>query len=977
MPYKIYTYTDPYRIYKTDFWDEIKDYPQLCASRTLVNGLTSVMEDELASLVCQIDDIVKDRIFRNWTGDIGLRIRQYSELCRSCRTLKQKVLLSDNELNAVLHNSEGMLDSIRLFIELGIKSGSLKTKGMLPEHRLFHALLDKLESSESFKLPIMPSLDTLRSLLSEQAEKEKEEKERLHAENAMAADDDGFWKKDQQFISRMIQSTEHWDGKHIVIHGIHQFTPLQLRFIEHLEKNLHMEVIFVYNFLPEFREIYSSWSYIYQQFNAASIHADENIKNYDPAWTLPGSGNALAANIGLMCQGVSWNDRRIRDNYNLYKDFTVQEFDSVSEFAGYVSDEFQKAEELADKDSERSGNIIERSGTSAVLRRMCEVVYTANQDVDALLQVYHPEYARNRHFLDYPVGQFFYGLYSMWDPETQSLALDYRLLTECVNSGMLSGYRSETLLKTLINLQPLFERISKMQDFKEIAGVKYRDACRKVHDTKKNDTESRLKTMNIYSTYKVTDDDFNSLYSAILEIDQIAGEIFVDTGKESFSFRKHFERLSKFVRGRQSELLSSEEKVLISELLEKLNLITQPGPDTEGTFEDLRKGLYYFLKQKDEPDVDRFVKGFEQIDGDILCSWSQNKLGSSKTYHFACISDADMNSSTDDLLPWPLSERFIRQACGITGLPFHIYHAALGERSNFLRYELFYGLYFNQCKSKLSFVKHCGNKTTDMYSLLRFLGLRTSVGDATSKEKTRSSSLADTKDSLPKLTYKKFQMADMFLCPYRYFLDYVMNREPVISGAFMFRKLYENLLIKGVWKDLQIKGEWKEEKQGYQLENIDEELQSAIDTEAQSLSFYFPFLMETEILDIVEKAKNYLSSDQVIDTDNNIVRPYNEVHMLVREQFGSAKFTDDSKALPEHPLPEFDELTKDQDKPNAPRSYLLSRIFNTKEQPELKKAALGYLQKDENLPNPGKWCSYCPNRGICLSPFSEEENEDA
>ena len=62
MPYKIYTYTDPYRIYKTDFWDEIKDYPQLCASRTLVNGLTSVMEDELASLVCQIDDIVKDRI---------------------------------------------------------------------------------------------------------------------------------------------------------------------------------------------------------------------------------------------------------------------------------------------------------------------------------------------------------------------------------------------------------------------------------------------------------------------------------------------------------------------------------------------------------------------------------------------------------------------------------------------------------------------------------------------------------------------------------------------------------------------------------------------------------------------------------------------------------------------------------------------------------------------------------------------------
>ena len=51
MAYKIYTYADPYRIRKTDFWngnvDHIKDYPQLCASRTLVNGLISVMREDI------------------------------------------------------------------------------------------------------------------------------------------------------------------------------------------------------------------------------------------------------------------------------------------------------------------------------------------------------------------------------------------------------------------------------------------------------------------------------------------------------------------------------------------------------------------------------------------------------------------------------------------------------------------------------------------------------------------------------------------------------------------------------------------------------------------------------------------------------------------------------------------------------------------------------------------------------------------
>ena len=38
MSYRIYTYADPYRINQTDFWQEIKSYPQLCASRTLTRG---------------------------------------------------------------------------------------------------------------------------------------------------------------------------------------------------------------------------------------------------------------------------------------------------------------------------------------------------------------------------------------------------------------------------------------------------------------------------------------------------------------------------------------------------------------------------------------------------------------------------------------------------------------------------------------------------------------------------------------------------------------------------------------------------------------------------------------------------------------------------------------------------------------------------------------------------------------------------
>ena len=80
MPYKIFTYADPYRIYETDFWNDIKGYPQLCASRTLVNGLLNVMGNHIESLLCPIDDIVGKRVFSAWSENISRRIQQYSEI---------------------------------------------------------------------------------------------------------------------------------------------------------------------------------------------------------------------------------------------------------------------------------------------------------------------------------------------------------------------------------------------------------------------------------------------------------------------------------------------------------------------------------------------------------------------------------------------------------------------------------------------------------------------------------------------------------------------------------------------------------------------------------------------------------------------------------------------------------------------------------------------------------------------------------
>ena len=190
-----------------------------------------------------------------------------------------------------------------------------------------------------------------------------------------------------------------------------------------------------------------------------------------------------------------------------------------------------------------------------------------------------------------------------------------------------------------------------------------------------------MRELNIYNNDRVTKNDVVTLYKAVCELNDEAVALFknIENG-EQFGFSDHLGRLKEFISKRQPKLANNEEKELVEKLLT--------------TFDDLRAGLYFFMKQREEPFSDWFVKNFEQIDGDVLNSKEQNKIGRGKIYHFACVSDKDMNCKINDLLPWPLSEYFIEKAYNPKDLQFQVYFASLSERSNFLRYELFFGLYY-------------------------------------------------------------------------------------------------------------------------------------------------------------------------------------------------------------------------------------------------------------------------------------------
>ena len=130
MPYKIYTYEDPYKLDQTDFWDEVSSLPHFCVARTMVNGLKDVMQDSIQGLICPLDNLVsfppegfksKHEVYRSWTKNISLRIQQYSALTSIFKQELENHNIDKMFYQALQQNQTHFLEGIRLFVELGKK----------------------------------------------------------------------------------------------------------------------------------------------------------------------------------------------------------------------------------------------------------------------------------------------------------------------------------------------------------------------------------------------------------------------------------------------------------------------------------------------------------------------------------------------------------------------------------------------------------------------------------------------------------------------------------------------------------------------------------------------------------------------------------------------------------------------------------------------------------------------------------------
>lgn len=980
MPYKILTYTNPYEINKTEYWDEIKEMPHFCVARTLVNGLVDVMQDSIGGLICPLDDLVKHRyVYKEWVDNISRRIEQYSYLTKLFAATKEKSNDPRKEdfFSALGKNQSKFLDALRLFIELDISAASLHPDLAMKEQKAFIRVLSKIqaEKTQLFHFPKTPNLATLKRAIDELAVSELEEYRKQMKLSGRSPNP-----KHEQWLERNIKTTTSSKLTGIIVHGVHQFSPSQIRLITSLEKQ-GLTIFFLFNYQPMFSAIYDSWMNIYGNFE---VKVETDKKDYaiiPPEYQT--ESYALATALGLLCEGkYSPANPDMRASYEKYKGCDFLKFANLTEYAHFVAARVYSA-----KKSYMDGrSSLERGSGSfssrAILGQLDEQVYTANRDIHDLLNVYFPEYSKDRHFLSYPIGQFFAGLYSLWDWESGEITFDLATIRECISSGLLGSTKAELLLRISYVLEVILERIetySGSEDSFSEQMAKYLSLYDEVTKAPTNTKAAEAKHLSIYDPDTITRQEITLFIEAIKQLNDCGIALFGQSHEDFVKFGEHFKHLEEFIKQRKSDLITEAEVTLINDLLERFDYVIGSMEKMAGTFNDLRQGLYFYLKQKkDDSGSDWIVKNFEQIDGDILQSRKQNNIHRSKVangdrthkrkvYHFAALSDRDMNVGIDNLLPWPLTDQFILKAYTPIDLQFQVYYSALSERSSFLRYALFYGLYFNQCDVRLSFVEQIQDEITEPYTFLSLLGMNPTAYDVNNGQEYRGLQVIPEADALGTVTPSSYNLMSMMLCPHRYLMEYVVEGKPVANSDFLYQKVFENALIARVWARCAQKP----------IDQVKALIKRIVIDEAKQLQEYFFFWKRIQILDICRRATNYLLHEIIPRNANNgfldIYKGY-ERHTKIRKLYGQGKIVlDISESEPKNPYVAFEaaatrngykkEYRLHQFKDNAPVSAKYLADMRS------------YLSKSitEKETVVSEWCTYCSYRNICLEPFIRKE----
>ena len=892
MGYIVYTYSNPYEIDKEAYWNEIKDCPHYCVSQTMVNGLYDTLDYLKRGQLATVIELV-NCIYSDWNDNVKNRIEQYAIIDKIIRGLD----VSEKTRNSLLFNKKYIVDSIRLLSEISIDFSNMKKEELSEGQTYLLKIIKRISSQEIFKFNLRQnqiSENEINTVIIESLKKSNENNRHACLNNI---------------------TTDK-----IVFHGIHQFSPLILRTIEEISK--YKDIVLLFNYQKQYKNLYQTWIDVYSCFDAA-IKSPMNSE-FQPSFLLANSfeGNSLAARIGDIYEGV------FNKEYDL-SGCRIIEFDNNTEFANYVAEIYEDALNTYDKLPEK-----EKEYHRSPLYYMKEQFYSANSEVNDMLKVYYPEQFGDRHFLSYPIGQFFVAIADMWNPEKEDLVIsDLNPIMECLSSGIVAEIIPGALLNAFCKVQNYFS-LSQIKNINDIV-TKSKSLQRSIERNNRRPDE----VVNKLVYYQTTKEELDDLIKGLLELNAVAKFFFEDFKDNSTQFKAFYLKVREFLENNVngSEELDNEFGDIIKRLLVRLD--TANDIEVNGTFVCLKETMGYYLGMINENDNAKWiVRDFEQIDGDVLKSEGQD---TSTIYHFCCLSDEDMNIGEDEKLPWPLDIHFFETACEPIDWKYQVYIKSMKEFKNFKRYALVYGLEFNRAKYKLSYVKNADDKEKEVYYLIKMLRLQINTHKFSNEANVPNRCAFNVNiqpiNNLSELDFIKYK-----ICPYKFLLESCIEGGAVIKEKFLIKKYCEAVIGSRAIKDL--KG------QRYVETTVLEEVK----TQFLSLKSKFAFIEESDEIDIETNACSFIKYHSC-ENDKNPKKGYvpelSDDHLSKKQEFIKLYLKENGS----------------DDNILASKIYVNPSDFSRWKT----KAVNGNISVK---PEPDLWCQYCSNKEICLSYYSVSYN---
>ena len=815
MSIVIYTYHDPYKIDQEPYWNEIKNCPYFCSAQTLVNGLRTHYKGKFDGGRVATVKILTDSLYEDWASPAWI-VRQHTDIDNIINgELPTAFTETEKKIgSAFLFNRDDVFKSIRTMFELNVDINAVLREKLTKEQEYILDIYKKILSSDKRgDFFLVPSLS--------------EEEVNTGLQKAMTA-----LQKDYD--------PSGVDTGTIVIHGVHQFTPITLRAIDELQK--YKNVILLFNYQKQYKNVYQTWFDIYSAF-------DCKIVDYDRAEFIPTDtesvsyrGNVLADQLGKLVNGQ-------KKTITVDQPYEIMEFDNMTEFAGYVADIFEEAE---------------HEDPTKPMSHMREQIYAANSSANDILKIYFPEQFGERQFLNYPIGHFFIAIADMWDPENNEILItDINDIRECFGANILAEDIPGELVSIFSRIQALFEGCASIKQMrKRLKSLKKN--MKYLTDSKEQEYVSHI------SYYAVSKSEIEKIDRALEDLDDIAAYFYKDFENKAHNFREFYKKLKNYL---QVDILADRElSEEFADILKRvlMRLEEVENIDASASFGCLKSTMSIYLLQETKPgeSANWIVRNFEQIDGDILRSGHGDP---NIIYHFACLEDEDVGAIKRAEFPWPLNDDFFEVAQNPVDWKYQVYVKCCNEYKNFKRYALIYGLEFNRAKFKLSYVKRDGDKEREPYYLLKILGLsKTKYSSTKAGKRLEDSSNIGIKGSGTGI-FSPYDYYRFRICKYRFLIETLVESNTVYKDNFLLLKYMEVMLENAI----------KEDMQGKPISEaiLIQKLNDGYD----ELKKYFPFAQNVNRMDVINNIRNKLVNGKV--KKFSVLSTEERRYMMIRELF--------------------------------------------------------------------------------------------